>query len=283
MEAFARTYCRRQTQIAQMPRESQRPRYPHLAPELQRLTGDALRIWGSATVRQDAFERIVAALEEGGNGFERVVGPLDAAVCAGLAALGLPRGGGVSFAAGDPGMRGTARLGLDRVFRLNPLSMRHVLHDLRQPGDLFRTWVHESLHGRLEDMIVSETEQRELQGYEEGMAEGLAQIVTHDRAGMEIRESSYHYFVVAYRALAAAMELDVERLWRRVWRLPRGRLRAGFVGALAELCRDTAGTTLTPAQRGRLQAQADRQFATQNATRQPNESVIAAQWRMAFR
>lgn len=257
--------------------------YEHLAPELQRLRGDALRVWGDGRARRRAFSAIVRSWESGGRGLGAAIRSVDDPVVEGLQLLGLPRGSVAGFDVDDFGRGFTARLGYDRIFQLDAPTARALLGARRGADDLFRTWLHESIHGRHVDRIESATEPRLYRGYEEGLVEGLAQLITTDKAAMRPRVSSYHWYVVAYQRLAVVAGLSVEHLWRALWHLPRGQVRNGFLKTVDQLYVAAHHSALTSAWRAKLGGQADRQFSTERQNATPNAQTLDLVWRAVFR
>jgi hypothetical protein len=74
-------------------------------------------------------------------------------------------------------------------------SVRAIVDLARGPDSTIRTWVHESIHGRRSYADDHLAEYRTWSGYEEGLAEGLARIVTRGRAGLDPFQPTYNYHV----------------------------------------------------------------------------------------
>lgn len=253
-----------------------------MGPELSTLRGDALRIWSDPEVRREALEAIVAAWDERQPDLEERIRRADEAVVAGLRALGVPRGAVQDVHVESVGQGWAGRKYPDCRLILDADVMRVVVHVRRQPDDYFRTWVHDSLHARRGYSPGAANEMRGWQGYEEGMVEGLARLVTRTKAGMHSSALSYDYFVAAYRALATAVGADVEALWRSLWKLRTGDVRAGFTDAVDAARRGSAGQALTPEQRRRLRAVADQLFASTRKDERAAEDAAARLWRLAL-
>ena len=116
------------------------------------------------------------------------------------------------------------------------------------------------------------------------MVEGLARLVTRDKAGMDPAETSYAYYVAAYRALARAGDLDVGELWMALWQHPTGTIRVKFVNTIDILRRSSSGAPLTAAQQVRLQGIADQVFGSQRvdfSTDGGMESTLTSLWKAA--
>jgi hypothetical protein len=93
------------------------------------------------------------------------------------------------------------------------------------------------------------------------MVEGLARVLTRDRAGMSIFEASYNWYVAAYEVLAQVAGIQVETLWRALWQHPCGTVRSALVEEIDDLRASLTAQRLTREQRGRLQALADQAFS----------------------
>jgi hypothetical protein len=257
-------------------------RYPRLAPELRRLRGDALRLWGDAQERRAALEHILHAWETGSPELPAAMERVDAAVVAGLAAVGLPRGPVQAVLIEESGGWAGQKLP-SCVLRFGGHAFGLILRVDDRPDAIFKTWVHESLHGRQPYSPGARAEYSLRRGYEEGLVEGLARLLTRDGAGMDIPETSYNYYVVGYQTLAAVADVDLEQLWRVLWQQPAGRVRTVFARTVADLRRERRGQALTPNQAARLRSVGDQVFQTQRQNAVPSEPALNAVWRTVFR
>jgi hypothetical protein len=252
--------------------------------ELQALGDDALRLWGDAQARASALTAIVTAWEASDRtALRTAVARVDRAVAEGLAALRLPRGPirAVRVEGAGRGWLGRKTRACDIL--LDGDGLASAIRARRRPDEVFRTWIHESLHGRLPYALPA-VELRRTRGYEEGMVEGLARLATRDKAAMRTLDSSYPYYVTAYRALAAVSGVEVETLWRALWVHPMGEVRSAFVGAVDYLRSRATGRPLRQAQRLRLQGLADRMFdSVRSGAAEPSQSVVERTWGMVFR
>ncbi len=167
----------------------------------------------------------------------------------------------------------------DCTIILDALVLRHSLRILDCPDAVLQTWVHESIHARQPYRVTAPSEHRDLRGYEEGLAEGLARLILQAKAGVKIFGGGFEYYVVAYRGLAEALGVGVEQLWRELWRYPTGQVRAGFSDVVRRLYETRAGQQLTPVRRRRLQVLADSQFQTARAGHDADASQIAELWK----
>jgi hypothetical protein len=260
-----------------------RERYPHLAPELRTLTGDALSLWGNATERHRALTAILDAWETGSLNLEALVARVDAAVVAGLLALGLPRGAVAATRVTDAAGRWFGRKSRDCTLLLAGDGLRYTLRALGQPDAAWRTWVHESLHARQAYSPTAGDEYRLAPGYEEGLAESLVRLVVQDKASIALVEGRFEYYVQAYRTLARAVELDPEELWRTLWQHAPGEVREAFTGAVERLRRADARPGLTASQQAGLLGVADQLLRGDRARSEPNEGVMMALWEAALR
>jgi hypothetical protein len=255
--------------------------YSHLAPELRTLQGDGLRLWGDAGERRRALEAIVAASETGSADLAAVA-RVDAAIAEGLLALGLPRGavGNVRVEFAGRGWIGQKRADCDLV--LDGYLIGQVMPHIHGPERVFHTWIHESLHARRPYAKTLAAEQRPHRGYEEGMVEGLARLISRDRAGVPPGMVSFEYYVRAYTALAKVLHVDVERLWRGLWLHPPGLVRAAFSETVATLVRRERGIALTANQLAALGSLADRHFDSARVQWTPNEALLNSAWQVVL-
>jgi hypothetical protein len=257
--------------------------YPHLAPELRALAGDALRLWGDADERQRALEDILRAWEAGSPDLERLVARVDDAVAMGLGAIGLPRGPIRAVRIEQAGSRWFGRKHPDCTLFVAGDGLRFMIHVRAQPDSMWRTWVHESIHARQAYSPRAGDEYRLTPGYEEGLVEGLTQITTRDHAGIAIVAGRFDYYVQAYRTLIRALELEVNDVWRALWQYPAGEVRAALLTTVERIRRGSGGPDLTASHRRRLTAIADQLFGVARARGEPDERAMMALWEVALR
>jgi hypothetical protein len=260
--------------------------YAHLAPELRRLTGDALLLWADTAERTRELAAVVAAWDHGSAAtLDEAVRRVDDAVVSGLAALGLPRGPGWSVQVDRFGRGWIGHVADDGTIRFDVDWLRHYLAVGRSDRP-FCSWVHESLHARGPAVPVPPTRHVEYPawpGYEEGLADGLARVATATKAGLPEEASAYDYFVEAYRALGRVADVDTERLWRALWRHPQGAVRTNFAPTLGHARRACSSAPLAPRQRSRLMAVADRVFAAGHQRDRPDPATLLRLWETVFR
>jgi hypothetical protein len=220
---------------------------------LARLRGDAGRFWHDPTDRRQAFEALIAAWRRGDEAaLQATLGRIDNAVTTALRQLGLAR-------------RGVTAVRFDSYPRLwaghkHPacaleINARRVEAALAagMSDDLVRTWLHESVHGRLPRQSGWQREAIATPGFEEGLAEGMARLVCVAQPGLAARGGSFDRYVAAYEALAEALSLRVEDFWRALYVVPPGGVAAAFVAVAAGLVYEQTGASLPEARLRRLE------------------------------
>jgi hypothetical protein len=253
-----------------------------VAAELRVLSADAQSIWTERAARRAALDAIVTAWERGSSDLGWRVDRVDQAVTAGLNALGLPRGPVRTVEVQRVGRGWAGRKFADSRLLFDGDVMRQVVRVQGEADDFFRTWVHESLHARQAFSREALAEVRPHQGYEEGMVEALARLVTREKGGMRPLELSYAYYVAAYQALPAAAGIDAERWLRSLWQNRTGEVRASFVDVLDGSRWRTVGERLTETQRRRVRAIADQVFSTARINYPPTVDELESLWRIAL-
>lgn len=277
--------------------EAAAQRILRLAPELRALAPEHRDIWAHPEVRRQALQKIRDAyVAKDEASLAEAVKRVDDAITAGMAALGYPRGEvkGVGIEALQQNILGVKRascqmrIGEELLLEsLNPTAGRPARYAYSgRPDTPIRTWVHESLHGRKEFDRHFDREYRKYNGYEEGMVEGLARIITKNKAGMDPATPSYNFYAHAYAALAAELGVSHEELLKELWRYRPGLIRETFVGEIGILYERKRLEPLTDAQRSQLQTAADRLFRKQNVMRELDDRAraeIAATWKKALK
>jgi hypothetical protein len=249
---------------------------------LRLLQGDALRLWSDADERRRAIQDLVDLLGSDDVRARSAVDRIDRAVAEALHLLALPRAPirQVEIVAG-PGPLG--QKWPDCTLQLNGDRMRALLTVPRGPDTTFRTWVHESIHGRQPFTAPYRTEYAQTPGYEEGLAEGLARFVVREQGGLDPIQPSYNYYVAAYRTAAQAVGIDAEQLWRLLFRAAPGTVRGDFTGAADALRQARSLAAFTAGQRRNLLVAADRMFGLDRLNAVPNEDAMIQMWRVALR
>lgn len=251
--------------------------------ELRALRGDPLDVWGDAGTRRAALEDVARAWQHGRD--ERLtaaVARVDAAVTAGLAALGMPRGPVAAIRLVRPlapfGLKHPG-CSLDR----SGTYMRLSFDLYHQPDAILRTWIHESIHARqpyTPDYLAELIPHR---GFEEGLADGLAGWITSEQAGMEARDPSYAGYVRAYRALATVLRVTPAVLWRQLWVYPHGRVRAELPDLIMDRGVFAAGRVLTGRARIGFIQTADDLFRSGRTADDLSDSALEERWHRALR
>jgi hypothetical protein len=245
-----------------------------LAPELLSLPESARLLWGDPQDRKEAVE---ALLPQGGaDSIDRVLHALqriDDAVVAGLRALGLPRGPVAATRIESLGHNWLGRKADSCELLFDDLVLR-ALPEQERADRTFKTWIHESIHARARARVGVGIERRSWRGFEEGLAEGLARLVLHEKAGMPPLKGAYNYYVEAYETLARALEVDVERLWRECWSYIPGAVRNNFIVAINGCQR----RRLTWQSAADVRAHADVVFHTQRITDEPDRGTLLKMW-----
>jgi hypothetical protein len=207
---------------------------------------------------------------------------VDRAVVAILDRVGLPRGRQVRGPIVEPVGRGWAgRKAPDCRLLIDTETFR-ALDGVVRADSLLKTWLHESIHGRRPYASGFAEEWRLHRGFEEGLAEGLARSIA---AELDLNPvlASYSLYVAAYRSLAAALDVPVYQIWRRLWELAAGGVATRFMAGIEDVIARHDGHPLTPFQRVRLFARARTMFATSNSVQSPDEDTLLRDWREVLR
>lgn len=254
--------------------------FPHLSPELLRLEGDALLFWGDARARMQALLDLLAVWDLGVSAaLERALLRIDGAVTAGLTALNLSRDTRAVVRVDRYGRGWIGRVTVDGNIHLAIDQVRHYVVEERQPDRIAHTLIHESLHARAPAAATRGAEAARWKGYQEGMVEGLARIVTGEQAGMRVLDPAYDFYVAGFRALAAVAGLDTEELWR----VRPGQVRERFAATVDAVRRRRGARALDAEQLRRLGGMGDRVFAGDRTRDPPDERALAQRWELALR
>ncbi len=203
---------------------------------------------------------------------------VDRAVVAILHHVGLPRGPRVRGPIVEPVGHGWAGRKAPDCRLLIDTEEFHDLHGVIRADSLLKTWFHESIHGRQPFAPGSAEEWRLHRGFEEGLAEGLARSLSQE-LGLQPVLGSFNYYVAAYRALAVALEIPAEALWRRLWRYPAGTVATAFMREVEGMLARHGHSPLVPLQRVRLFARARSVFSTTNSVQSVDEDRLLQGWR----
>jgi hypothetical protein len=241
-------------------------------------------LWGDAEARTQVLLDLLAAWDRDDSAaLGRALLRLDSAVTAGLAALGLGRDPGAAVRLDRYARGWIGRVAIDGTIHLDVDQVRHYVVEERQPDRVVHTLVHESLHARAPATPARGAEAAQWKGYQEGMVEGLTRIVTGDRAGMRVLDPAYDFYVAAYRALAVVARLDLEELWRALWRARPGQVRERFAETVDAVGRRRGAPALDAGQLRRLGRMGDRVFAGDRFRDPPDERGLIQRWEAALR
>ncbi len=248
---------------------------------LHGLQADARRIWTDAEERARSIEAVVNGLDGEESTLRAAIQRLDRAVRVGLRALGFPRAPirGVEV---DHGLvLWAARKDADCTIYLSAQSLRAVLRQ-KKPDDIFRTWVHESLHARQPFSPNYRREYAPFPGFEEGLVEGLARSLLEQHAGFPAIAGSFDYYVAGYRALVAALEFEPDLIWQAMWRVRPGDVRGSLPVVLDALNRQQTGSRLEATRLSKLAGVADTIFSAQRSKQRPDEAQLSRLWKVAL-
>lgn len=254
------------------------PRQPVRA--LQALRGESRDLWCSADVRRAALENI-AGLWTMGETMEALEAAraVDTSVADGLRALGFSRGPVVvQIAAQSRGEHGVKTHTCVLVISVNYLI--GMLRSGGKPDSVFRTWVHESIHARIPfPASFYEDEWKRWKGYEEGLAEGLARLITRNWARMDPLNLAYDGYVRAYRALARALGVDIGLIWGSLYGHRNGQVRDRLPTVVGRVRSDAGGRLLDPS---RVLSVADELFDSARDESVVRSSDMVNRWRWAL-
>jgi hypothetical protein len=248
---------------------------------LQALPEDARRLWDDAGERHHALEAIVLAWRLDRSDLAALIHRVDQAVTLGLAACGLPRGPviEVRIEAGWTPWRGRKTPGCELL--LSAVHLQELIEEASS-DDVFRAWIHESLHARQPFALGSRAEYRDHRGYEEGLVEGLTRQVTSQLANITPRDQPFSYWVAVYAALAEIIGVRVNALWRSLWTYPAGDVRSHFVEVVERLRFASGHAGLSGRQVALLQLRADSMFDSRRVDYTVDERAISQAWKDVF-
>jgi hypothetical protein len=207
---------------------------------------------------------------------------IDAAILEILVAAGLPRGP-INGPIVERFGRGWFGRKTEDCSLLIDIGAFDLLPEDRRPDSLIRTWLHESIHARQPYAPGFQAEWRDARGFEEGVAEGLTRQIVVDELKLRPVLSGYHSYVVAYQALARALEIDVEHLWRQFWTIPAGGIGQAFTVVLSQVLTTHRRVSLGALTGRRASALAALQFANRRGSDHPDLDALTAAWRQVLR
>lgn len=225
------------------------------------------RFWEDSAYRATVFEAIVTSTDEE---LLDAIEIVDASVKALLIRQGVPRGDIDSIAIVDE-LSWMARKSPECVMYVSRYWMRHLLDQFRQTDGITGAWIHESLHAR--QQFAQSREYGVWLGYEEGLTEGLTELVL-ESVGITHVNRTFPYYVMGYEAIARRLQISPEELWRRLWRYPLGSVRAGFLDSIDILLIESGRERFSERSRQRCQLAADALFVSQRRRTQPDPDAI---------
>lgn len=245
-----------------------------------RLSPDTFRLVQDARYRAHVTSELLRS-DPSSSESARARDAVDAAVVEILAAAGLPRGP-VNGPIVDNFNRGWFGRKVEDCRLLIDIGIFDVLPEAERGDSLVKTWIHESLHARQPYSSGFNREWREVSGYEEGMVEGLTQLLSVEGLELQPTISTYRFYVAAYRSLGAVLEIDVEPLWRELWSRPAGDVRPMFLPTVSRILREQRQQQLGRAQLARVAGFAARYFRTDRMRESPDERAMMSAWRRAI-
>lgn len=237
--------------------------------------------WEDAEERAGALAALVAAWERGDPGLPEYIARIDREIIGLLERRRLPRGPIAGIEIIDGLRPWLARKLHDCALLLSGQAMRARV-GTSETDDIYRSWIHESLHARRPFVPLYAFEYRAHLGYEEGLVETLVRFVLRETIGREISNQLLDYHAAAWAALALELEVPLDYLARTAWEMDPGAVRTAYVQVIDAVLRGTPHEPLTDRQRGSLKAIADQLFASERARYTPNVEHLRRLWRMAL-
>jgi hypothetical protein len=225
---------------------------------IQSLTGDAFRFWSDPALRERMLRDILDARSRQERA--RALQAVDHAVVQGMAALGFPRAPVRSLMLVMPSRPHTAGQKFSTCdLQIGLPMMQRELGPGGAPDAIVETWIHESVHGRRFPWGPNAHAQIGFPGFEEGLAEGVARLISRRgslRPGLHV----YGRYVQAYEELAHVIGVNPETIYSRLYHRANGSVMDAFVSDIDTLQRADGAPPMTPDQRGRLDRTAKRLF-----------------------
>jgi hypothetical protein len=248
----------------------------HLIPEESR------RLWLDTRYRHIVLGDIVAAVTYPGreDRLAAAVFVVDHAIEVGLAHLGLPRGAINLPVRVEPRAVGRNAVKYEDcrlVLSSSYLRMLPRYYSSLEP--VFRTWLHESIHARQPYDEAWRAEFEPWEGYEEGLADGMANVLGSWAGAIIPETTDYVAYVQAYRTLATALQMSTWALWRRLWHFPTGQVRVGLLRMIEERYYQLTDRRLPADTAIRLRSTADALFASGRTGLDGSDHEVMAQWR----
>jgi len=240
------------------------------------------RFWLDVRYRHVLLGDIVAAVTYPGreDRLDEAVAVVDRAIEVGLAHLGVPRGAINLPIRVEPRTLGrNAAKHEDCTLVLSSSYFRLLPRYYSSPEPAFRTWLHESIHARQAYDDAWRAEFEPWEGYEEGLADGMANVLCGWADAIIPETTDYVAYVQAYRTLAAVLQMPMWELLRQVWPFPTGQVRSGLLTTVEERYYQLTGRRLTSATTSRFQSTADALFITGRTEVDRSDREVEALWR----
>ena len=252
---------------------------------LDAMPEEGRRFWLDARYRRVVLEDVVAAVTYPGreDRLDEAVAVVDRAVEIGLAHLGIPRGPIDLPVRIEPRAVGRNAVKLeDCRIVLSATYLRLLPRLYSSPDVALRTWLHESIHARQPYDLSWRAEFESWEGYEEGLADGLANILCDWAHALILETTDYVAYVQAYRALAAVLQMTMWALLRRLWSVPTAQVRATLLTVVDDQYHRLTGLRLPPESMSQLQRTADAMFVTGRTEVERSDHEVEEQWRGAL-
>jgi hypothetical protein len=194
------------------------------------MSEEAQQFWLNVRYRHVRLGDVVAAVTYPGREkrLGEAIAVVDRAIEVGLQHLGIPRGpidGSVRMERRAVGRNAVKHADCRLILSSSYFRMLPRYYSSLDPA--FRTWLHESIHARQPYASAWLDEFEAWEGYEEGLADGMANVLCHWANAFIPEATDYIAYQQAYRTLATVLQEPTWALLRRLWDYPTGRVRAG--------------------------------------------------------
>jgi hypothetical protein len=252
---------------------------------LGNMATEGRRFWLDSRYRHTLLGDVVAAVTYPGreDRLEAAVAMVDRAVEVGLAHFGIPRGPVKLPVRIEPRAVGRNAVKLEDCSLVLSSSYLRLLPRLySSPDAAFRTWLHESIHARQPYDLSWRAEFEQWEGYEEGLADGMANVLCNWAQAFIPETTDYVAYVQAYQALAAVLQMSIWALLRKLWYVPTGQVRGALLTVVDEQYHKLTGIRLQPDAASRAQRTADALFITGRTEVDRSDREVQERWRGAL-
>jgi hypothetical protein len=248
-----------------MSEEHDAPSTSFISHILETMPEGGRQFWLDARYRHVLLGDVVAGATVPGREdlLDGAVASVDQAIEVGLSHLGIPRGPINLPVRVEPravGRNAAKYEDCRLVFSSSYFRMLPRYYSSLEPA--FRTWLHESIHARQPYDPSWRVEFEPWEGYEEGLADGMANILCSWAKAFIPETTDYVAYVQAYRALAAVLQVSLWALLRQIWDAPTGRVRETLLTVVDEQYHKLTGLHLSTDAVSRLRRIADTLFTT---------------------